>query len=163
MNTLLGSRRGFLASLSNGLLRCETYLARALVVCFVLLITVNVAMRYIGGRPLIFAEEIAAVMLVWLAFISVSISIHGKRQIGISILVDILSPQSQRIIQKLVSLLLIAILVVLLWKSCAWVFSLNSSFERVITINMPKWPLFIVLPIFCLTSLIHIIAQLFEG
>jgi TRAP-type C4-dicarboxylate transport system permease small subunit len=37
-------------------------------------------MRYLAGRPIIFAEELAAIMLVWLAFIAISISLHTARK-----------------------------------------------------------------------------------
>mgnify|MGYP002714962901 CR=1 FL=1 len=77
-----------LSALLHGLARVERWASRLLVASFVALIVSNVAMRYVLGRPLVFAEELAAILLVWLAFVSISISIHDRAQIGVTLLTD---------------------------------------------------------------------------
>jgi TRAP-type C4-dicarboxylate transport system permease small subunit len=148
-----------IVSLSEGLVRVERVISRFMVVGFVALITVNVGMRYLAGRPIVFAEEIAAIMLVWLAFISVSISIHDRTQIGVTLLVDRLPPRPRVIVAQVVSVLVAFMLAVLLWKSITWVLSPNVGFEQVITTGWAKWPFFLVVPVWAATSLIHVLAQ----
>ncbi|MBD3804644.1 MAG: TRAP transporter small permease subunit, partial [Thioclava sp.] len=75
-------------ALSGGLVRLERWASRALVVLFVGLIAVNVAMRYLAGKPIVYAEELAAILLVWLTLVAVSISIRDKAQIGVTLMVD---------------------------------------------------------------------------
>ena len=149
-----------LLRLSDTLVTVERVVSRVMVVGFVGLITVNVAMRYLAGRPIVFAEELAAIMLVWLAFVAISISLYERNQIGVTILVEVFPKRAQRGMEVIVNLIIAAILVVLLWKSVVWVNSPMVAFEQVITTGWPKWPFFIVVPVFCVTALVHVLAHI---
>ena len=156
----IGTVPAALNALSGGLVRFERIISRLLVVGFTTLIVVNVTLRYLAGRPLIFAEEFAAILLVWLALVAVSISIHDRRQVGVTILVDALPPAARAVTLRLVDLIVLLILIVFLWKSIVWVASPSVGFERVITLGWAKWPFFLIVPIFCATSITHVAAQL---
>lgn len=147
-------------ALSGGLVRLERWASRALVVLFVGLIVVNVAMRYLAGQPLVYAEELAAILLVWLTFVAVSISIHEKAQIGVTLLVDQVPPAVGRVLDVVVWGLIAAMLAVLLKAGIAWVTSPAVAFEQVITTGWPKWPFFWIFPVFCVTALIHVLGHL---
>lgn len=149
-----------LTSLSDGLVVVERVVSRAMVLGFVGLITLNVGMRYLAGRPIVFAEEMAAILLVWLAFVAISISVHDRTQVGVTILTDRLRKRAQRALEVAVSVVIVGLLGVLLWKSFVWVQSPAVSFEQVITTGWPKWPFFIVVPVFCLTTLTHVMAHI---
>ena len=147
-------------SLSDRIAVVERLVSRVMVIGFVGLITTNVAMRYLVGRPIVFAEELAAIMMVWLAFVAISISIHDRAQIGVILLVDCLSERVQRGLEVVVNVMIIGMLAVLLWKSLTWVASPMVGFERVITTGWPKWPFFLVVPVFCATTIIHVLAHI---
>lgn len=149
-----------LVRVSERLVPIERAVSRVMVIGFVALIAVNVAMRYLAGRPIAFAEELAAILLVWLAFVSISISIHDRTQIGVTLLVDRLPPRARVLVAQAVSALVAFMLAVLLWKSVAWVVSPNVGFEQVITTGWAKWPFFLVVPVWAATSLIHVLAQI---
>lgn len=83
----------WLSSLSDGLARVERWASRILVVAFVALIVANVTMRYVVGRPIVYAEELAAILLVWLAFVATSITVHDRAQIGVTMLTKSCRPQ----------------------------------------------------------------------
>ena len=151
-----------LCHLSTGVVRIERVVSRLMVVGFVGLITTNVAMRYLVGRPIVFAEELAAILLVWLAFVAISISIHDRTQIGVTLVVDLLSRRLRRlrrIAGIVVNVAVLGILVVLLWKSLVWVTSPAVAFEQVITVGWAKAPFFWIVPVFCTTALLHVAAQ----
>jgi len=155
--------RGLAAALnrlSDGLVVVERLLSRAMVFGFVGLITVNVGMRYIAGRPIVFAEELAAILLVWMAFVAISISVHDRSQVGVTILTDKLPRRAQRVLEVGVSVAIVGLLGVLLWKSLTWVQSPAVAFEQVITTGWPKWPFFIIVPVFCVTTLVHVLAHI---
>ncbi|QQM31276.1 TRAP transporter small permease [Martelella lutilitoris] len=148
-----------LGKISAGLVQLERWASRFLVVGFVGLIVANVGMRYLAGRPIIFAEELAAIMLVWLAFIATSISIHTRAQIGVTLLVDNFSEPWRRIIDLLVWLLITIMLAILLKAGIAWVRSPVVEFEQVITTGWAKAPFFTIFPIFCASALVHSLAH----
>ncbi|MFS4437458.1 TRAP transporter small permease [Paracoccaceae bacterium GXU_MW_L88] len=150
----------WLTALSNGLVRLERWASRLLVLAFVGLIVVNVAMRYVIGRPMVFAEELAAILLVWLAFTATSITIHDRTQIGVTLVTDLLSERLRRITAIVTYSGIALILAVLLWSSIKWVNSPVVAFEQIITTGWPKSPFFWIVPIFSLFALIHVAADL---
>jgi len=147
-------------ALSGALVRLERWASRLLVVSFVGLIVANVAMRYLAGRPIVFAEELAAILLVWLALVAVSISIHDKAQIGVTLLSEALPAQARRILDVVVWVLIAAMLGLLLKSGIAWVRSPAVAFEQVITTGWAKAPFFTIFPIFCATTLVHALGHL---
>ncbi|PCD76726.1 TRAP transporter small permease [Pseudothioclava arenosa] len=152
-----------LPALSGGLVRLERWASRALVALFVGLIVVNVAMRYLAGSPLVFAEELAAILLVWLTLVAVSISVRDKAQIGVTLMVEQLPRQVRQWIEALVWALIAGMLALLLKAGIGWVTSPSVGFEQVITTGWQKWPFFVIFPIFCATALVHVLAHLREA
>jgi len=152
-----------LPTLSGWLVRLERWASRALVVGFVGLIVINVAMRYVAGRPLVYAEELAAILLVWLALVAVSISIHDKAQIGVTLLTDTMPATLRRVVEIVVWALIAGMLALLLRQGVIWVRSPVVSFEQVITTGWAKAPFFTIVPIFCATALVHSLGHLSQS
>lgn len=152
----------WLSALSHGLARLERWAARLLVLSFAGLIVANVGMRYLLNRPIVFAEEMAAILLVWLAFVATSITIHDRAQIGITLLTERLPDGPRRLVDALVIGLVAVILAVLLWTSLRWVLSPAVSFEQIITLGWAKAPFFWIVPIFAACALVHVLADLAE-
>lgn len=151
-----------LSALSDGLVFVERIVGRLLILGFVGLITVNVAMRYGGGEPILFAEELAAILLAWLAFVAISISVHDRAQVAVTLLTNLLSKRAQRTLDRVIAVIIIAMMAALLWAAITWVLSPMVEFEQVITTGWPKAPFFFIVPIFCATTLVHVTAQLFK-
>ncbi|PTV97342.1 TRAP-type C4-dicarboxylate transport system permease small subunit [Rhodobacter aestuarii] len=147
-------------TLSDVLVQLERWASRGLVVLFVGLIAVNVAMRYLAGRPLVFAEELAAILLVWLTLVAVSISIRDKAQIGVTLLLNMLPRRVQMWVDLQIWALIAIMLALLLQAGLGWVTSPSVGFEQVITTGWAKAPFFWIFPIFCLTALVHVLAHL---
>lgn len=148
------------ATISSALVWLERWASRALVAGFVGLITANVGMRYLAGRPIVFAEELAAILLVWLAFVAVSISIHDRAQIGVTLVADLLPAPMQRVLEAAVWAAIAGMLALLLKSGIAWVRSPVVEFEQIITTGWAKAPFFWIVPVFCATALVHVLAHL---
>lgn len=153
----------WLSALSNGLAGVERWASRLLVVAFVALIAANVTTRYVFGRPIVYAEELAAILLVWLAFVATSITVHGRAQIGVTLLTERLSAPVRRIVDIVGMAVIAAMLVVLLWTSWHWARSPMVEFDQIITTGWPKAPFYLIVPIFCASALIHVVADLAEA
>lgn len=151
-----------IVALSRRLALGERMFARALVLALVGLVAINVFMRYVFGRPIIFAEELAAVMLVWLTFVAASLSFHLRAQIAVTLLTDMLAPPIRETIERILSALMAAAFLLLFWTSVVWLHSPSVSFEQIITTGWAKWPFFLIIPIFTLTSSIHMLAHAVE-
>lgn len=149
--------------ISNWLVTLERVACRFLIAGFVGLIVVNVGSRYVLGHPIAFAEELAAILLVWLAFVSISISIAERSQVCVTMVKDLLPRSIQWGLGKLVGVIVIAMLTALLWASVGWLLAPATAFEQVITTGWLKLPFYLVVPIFCATALVHVFADFFAA
>jgi TRAP-type C4-dicarboxylate transport system permease small subunit len=130
----------------------ERFLCAVLISVFTLVLLANVISRYLFNSPLFFAEELALLLLVW----------YRSEQIGMGLVVDKLSKKNQRLVAIVVDLILIGISGILFWAALQWLGSSSVSFERAVTLNMPKWPFYLVIPLFWSLMLIHLIDHLLE-
>ncbi|MDO5620966.1 MAG: TRAP transporter small permease subunit [Paracoccus sp. (in: a-proteobacteria)] len=153
----------WLSALSHGLVAVERWASRLLVLAFVTLIVANVTMRYVAGRPLVYAEELAAILLVWLVFVATSITVHDRAQIGVTMLVEKLPFEVRGAVDLAVLGLVSTVLGMLLWFSVQWVLSPAVAFEQIITTGWGKVPFFWIVPVFSGCALIHVLADLAEA
>ncbi|HEV2558157.1 MAG TPA: TRAP transporter small permease subunit [Microvirga sp.] len=149
--------------LSNGIAFVERWLCRGLILGFTVLLVTNAALRYGAGRPLYFAEELAVLVLVWMGFLAISLSLHRGDQVRVTLLTDHLKPRAAALVETAVQGLMAVILAALLWSAVGWIGSPAVEFERAIALDLPKAPLFAIIPIFCATALIHTLAKLVKA
>jgi TRAP-type C4-dicarboxylate transport system permease small subunit len=140
----------------------ERFLCAVLISVFTLVLLANVISRYLFNSPLFFAEELALLLLVWMGYLAVSYSIYRSEQIGMGLVVDKLSEKNQRLVAIVVDLILVGISGILFWAALQWLGSSSVSFERAVTLNVPKWPFYLVIPLFWSLMLIHLIDHLLE-
>lgn len=133
-----------------------------LISVFTLVLLANVISRYLFDFPLFFAEELALLLLVWMGYLAVSYSIYRGDQIGMGLVVDKLSQKNKRIVAIVVDVILIVISAILLWAALQWLQSSSIFFERAVTLNVPKWPFYLVIPLFWSLMLVHLIDHLLE-
>ena len=67
-------------------------------VLILLLVVVQVGMRYLFNSPLTWSEELAVFVMIWLTFIGSLICMRDKEHIEVTILVDHLPRPLQRIV-----------------------------------------------------------------
>ncbi len=157
MNTRHDTR---LSRASRGLARVEQFLCSLLIAAFGAVLIVNVVARYVLSSPLYFANELAVYILIWMAFLAISIAIHHDQHVRLTMLVGLLPAPAQRLCYWLTELVCLAILAVMLWYSIGWLRSPSVAFDIAITLDWPKWHFYLIVPIFCATSLFHLIARL---
>ncbi|MCF8480326.1 MAG: TRAP transporter small permease [Rhodospirillum sp.] len=149
-----------LGGLSARLAWLERMICRALIVVFTALLAVNVTLRYGFSSPLYFAEEVAVYILIWMAFLAISVSLHENTQIRLTILVDMFDRRSRLLTLAAMDLLVAVMLTVILVHAIGWITSPAVDYELAITLGISKVPFFAIIPIFCATGLFHTLARL---
>ncbi len=152
--------RAVVGWLSDKAALLERLFCAVLISVFTFVLLANVISRYLFDAPLFFAEELALLLLVWMGYLAVSYSIYRSEQIGMGLVVDKLSEKNQRLVAIVVDLILIAISGILLWAALQWLRSSSIFFERAVTLNVPKWPFYLVIPLFWVLMLVHLIDHL---
>ena len=140
----------------------ERLLCASLISVFTLVLLANVISRYLFDAPLFFAEELALLLLVWMGYLAVSYSIYRNDQIGMGLVVDKLSQKNKRVVAIIVDVILIVISAILFWAALRWLQSSSIFFERAVTLDVPKWPFYLVIPLFWSLMLIHLVDHLLK-
>lgn len=149
-----------LTQLSRAVVRLEQWLCGVLIVAFSVLLIVNVILRYALNSPLFFAEELAVYILIWMAFMAISIGIHYDNHVRLTMLTGILPAPLKAACYWVGELITLAILAVLLKYSIGWVTSPAVAFDIAITLGWDKWVFYLIIPIFSATSILHVTARL---
>lgn len=130
-----------------------------------------------GGVPLIWVDELAVLLMAWIAFIGASVGLAYRQHIAVTLLPDALTATARKRLAILVDLLLLVFFAVLsvqlwswfdpvgLWRADSIETYSMTSFnfiyqEPTVTLGMAKFWFWLVLPLFCVTSVIHILASL---
>ena len=149
-----------LRKISEALATVERILCGVLIVAFALLLMVNVVARYLFDSPLFFAEELALLILVWMGYLAIAYSVSREKQIGLGLFVDRLSGQSRRFVLTLIDAIMLIVSAILLWAALDWLQSSSVAFERSVALDIPKWPFYLVIPIFWGLLIVHLTEQL---
>ena len=154
----------------------------ALVVCMALilaLVLLNVVTRSLD-YSLFWVDEAAVFAMVWACFIGASLLVQQRMDFAVTLLTDPLPNRLRHAARVLVDGLVLSFGVLML-VLCWWWFDLPTLvaqgwnlqaffevnyngvyMERPTTISLPKWPFFLVMPWFALTTCLHATANLVE-
>lgn len=143
----------------NGL---ERLLCAALVVAFSLLLLINVTLRYVFARPLYFAEEACVLIMIGMAFLATSLALARRELVAVTLLLDHLPARPQRWLRTASDVVVILLLLLMLYAASVWILSNSVQYERAITLGLPKWPFFAVLPAVFATMSVHAFVNILE-
>ncbi len=87
----------------------EELIASAFLIITIILVVVNVFLRYVMNTGLVWSEEVATGCFVWAVFLGAAAGYKRRIHIGVDIVVNLLPQSIQAIVNIVVDLLLIAI------------------------------------------------------
>jgi len=175
-DTVSGRESGLVRA-SLAVARVERVAAGAVLAGVFGVVVLNVVARG-AGQPVIWADELAIYGMAWVAFIGSSAALSGRDHIAITLLSDAVSGRRRRILATAVDGLLLVLLIVLaivLWRwfdpvaylaaksgeaYAAETFNFMHQ-EPTTTLGIAKIWVWLVLPVFNLTALLHVSARLF--
>lgn len=140
----------------------ESVLCATLVVAFSLLLLINVTLRYGFARPLYFAEEACVLIMIWMAFLATSLALARRELVAVTLLLDHLPARPRRWLRAASDVVVILLLLLMLYAASVWILSDSVRYERAITLGLPKWPFFAVLPAVFATMSVHAFVNVLE-
>ena len=165
--------------LSARLLAAERFAIAGLMFLLTGLILLNVVTRY-TGVPLYWVDESAVYSVVFLSFIGASAMTRLRLDFAVTMLTDRFSPRGVRIAKVVASSIVLLFGATLLWLCVLWLDPLGMAragfdaralaaatfnfiyTERTQTLNWPVWALYMIMPVFALSMLVHSAANLLE-
>lgn len=166
----------FLTRLSRAVARIEATVSGLLVAGLFLVLMGNVVSRALQ-RPLIWSDELAVHMMIWAALTGASVGLARREHIAVTLLPDALAPLARHrlaIAVDVAMLVFFVILSVLVWRwfdlpgllragsfaahaTTTWNFMWQ---EPTVTLGLRKAWFWMILPIFCVTGGLHVLASL---
>ncbi len=169
----------FVMATSSRLLRIEQAAIMFFMALLFLLVMLNVVTRY-GGMPIYWVDESAVYSVVWLTFIGASAMTRMRLDFAMTLLTEHLPPRAVSIAKATSTLIIVVFGLLLAWMCWSWMDpvgiaqagfdareyagrSFNFLYtERTQTLNWPTWILYLTVPLFAVSIIIHGTANLLE-
>ena len=108
-------------------------------------IIVQIVLRYVFNAPLVWTDEAASYLFVWVAFLGWAMATRKRVHIGISVIVDKLPPGWRRALHAFWCLGTLAFALILLVVGA--VITRNNVDVRMVSIDFAFWPVYLTVPI----------------
>ncbi|MBP1947147.1 TRAP transporter small permease [Virgibacillus litoralis] len=133
----------------------EKVISVILIAALTLVIAASVFYRYFLNAPIYWASEVSIFMMAWLTFVGGSLGLKYKSQASITFLVERFSMNGKRILDMISHIVILVFLILLLYLSYDWIFSLSS--QKSSAMRIPMWVPYLSVPVGLTFSFIHLL------
>lgn len=165
--------------ISAALLQVERVVLIALTSAVTLLILLNVVTRS-SGMALFWVDETAIYTMIWAVFVGASMQVRLRAAIAVDLVPMALGTRGRRVLGFVVDVLVLAFALTLIWLSVIWYDPVGlakagfdvgefagSTFnfiydEPTVTVGVPKFWIWLIMPILGVTLTIHGIANVLD-
>jgi len=165
---------------SNAILRLEKGAVTLLTAALLALILLNVFTRA-AGAALFWVDELAVYTMIWMALLSASAMVRMRVGVSVTLVTDLLPPAIRRAVARLVDGIVLALAVtiaVLCWQWYDPAALARSGFDFAVfaqdtfkfiyseptsTVGVPKFWIWLAVPLMAVDMSIHALANLIEG
>lgn len=144
-----------ISKIDNTITQLERWLVSLLVAVISGIIMTQVVLRYGFSAPLFWAEEVAALMMVFVTLLGLSLLIHSERVIAIEFLPRLLGNRARHVMAALFGLVIVALLVFIAWLAVTWIQQPQVRMELSSTTRMPRWYSYAALPVLLSFMILH--------
>lgn len=149
-------------ALSDGIARIEKFLGVVLMFAMAVVVILAVVFRYLLNAPFSWAGEVSVYLLIWVSFIGGSLGLKYKSQAAVTILLDYLPKQVQKMVLMAGNALILLFFALLLYYSYQWVLSPGVAFQKSSALLMPMWIPFSAVPVGLTFATVHILSNLID-
>ena len=140
--------------------RIESHLAVYLLGAIVMIMTLEVVMRYVFENPLSWTQELSILMLIYLSFFAADLAYRRKAHIGIDFFVGLFRDRLKKISELFVRLLLLVFFFVVFLASLTAIrLQAGHEFAGVLPLSKVFWilPVSLVFPSMFVTTVLFVV------
>jgi len=145
------------------LTRAERALDFLAVVLFLVMfgvIVLQITLRYVFNHPLVWTDELAQYLFVWVSFLGWTMATRKRIHIGINVVADRLPPRARRALHALWCIATIAFAVILLVVGVTITY--RNGDVRMVSLDFAFWPVYLAVPFAALFLVVYGIRDLIE-
>jgi TRAP-type C4-dicarboxylate transport system permease small subunit len=165
--------------LSSSFAAFEKIFVSALIALVALLILLNVFTRSFD-QAIYWVDEAAIDTMVWATLVAASLLVRQRRLIAVTIVLDMVAPPARRAMNIAIDLIVLAFAAYFVWLCWLWfsplhLFAVGFDLERfaaatgnfiygepTMTLGIPKFWVWLIVPVFSITLLVHALANAAE-
>lgn len=133
----------------------------AMLCVMVVVVSAGVVFRYVLNTALVWSDELARYLLVWISFLGASMATYRGVHIGIAAFTALLPERFQRAVGWIVDLLILVFLVAILYQGLKILPVMAVRIAPTLGIRMSVF--YMVLPIAAGVMILHVLAQSLAG
>lgn len=120
-----------------------------------IIVFANVCLRYLTNDSIVWAEEVARHMMIWMTFLGSGLVLRFGGHVAIDNLHAMIGGKAGRILRTLICLLLIAFFCSMIWKG--WGYVMAMRFQTTPATGIPFAYIYAAIPVGFLFMLIHLL------
>jgi len=118
------------------------------VVIMAVVITIDVFLRYVFGKPLLFADDISVYCMIFITFVGAALTLKMKRHIRVDMLYKMLPRRAQVRMDVATTFIGCFIIWLLTWYTTVWVlYTYQSGYTSPGILQTPMWMPAVALPL----------------
>lgn len=111
----------------------------------VVIILLNVILRYAFSSPLVWAEETSKYLMLWLALLGAQVALRSKLHIGLKLFIDMFPSNISYVIYKITNFIVLIFLIVLTIEG--YKLTVLSKRQTWATLDLPLLYVYVAIPI----------------
>jgi TRAP-type C4-dicarboxylate transport system permease small subunit len=131
------------------------WLLIVLLAAMVVIVFANVVLRYAVGTSLVWSEELARHLMIWMTFVGSGLALRSGAQIGIDTLQDALPARAARRLRLALAIGMLLLFVLLAWYGIdyAW----RTRFQTSAALGVSMFYVYVGMPVGCVLMAIHLL------
>lgn len=149
-----------LLAMESALFRVTVWLIYCIYVVIIVSTFTAVFFRYVLNESIIWAEELARYLFVWLAFLGSALALKNRMHIGLDLIISSLPPKSKTVMEGLITVLVGVFLVFVITASVTVVEV--TMRQRSSALGIPMGMVYLAIPVGCSLMLLSSCRQLLQ-
>ena len=131
------------------------WLLIVLLAAMVVIVFANVVMRYVIGTSVIWSEEVARHLMIWMTFVGSGLALRTGAQLGIDSLQNALPPRGARWLRIALAAGMLVLFVLLAWYGVDY--ALRTRFQISAALGVSMVYVYVGMPVGCVLMAIHLL------
>ena len=131
------------------------WLLIGLLAAMVVIVFANVVMRYVVGTSVIWSEEVARHLMIWMTFVGSGLALRTGAQLGIDTLQNALPARGARVLRVALAAGMLVLFVVLAWYGVDY--ALRTRFQTSAALGVSMIYVYIGMPVGCALMAVHLL------
>ncbi len=144
-----------MTAIERGFVRFNRWLLIALLTAMVAVVFANVCMRYLLGTSVIWSEEVARHLMIWLTFVGSGLALRTGAQIGIDTLQDALPPRAGRALRCVLAIAMLVLFIALAWYGVDY--AIRTRFQTSAALGISMMYVYLGMPVGCVLLAMHLL------